>query len=74
VVQAVDGYFEGDSHSCRNGSRTNDKIPKLVKLTEKKVRNEINSCREEIAEINKRVKLLLSYEKELRNGSTAQQK
>jgi len=74
VVQAIDGYFEGDSHSCWNGSRVNNKIPKLVKLTASKVRAEIESCRSEIAEINKRIELLLTYERGLKNGGTAQQK
>ena len=68
VVEAVDGYFLGDSHSCRNGKGKNNKIPKLLKLTSQKVRKEIDSCRDEIAEINVRVQQLLQYERELIHG------
>lgn len=72
VVQAVDGYFEGDSHSCNNSVGKTGKVPKLLRLTASKTRIEIEDCRAEIAEINERVALLLAYEKGLSHGRPAQ--
>jgi hypothetical protein len=70
VMEAVDGYFEGDSHSCWNGSGKNDKIPKLLKLTPQRIRKEIESCRAEIVRIRGRVKQLLQYKRKLNGSAT----
>lgn len=66
VVQAIDGYFEGDSHSCDNSVGKTGKTPKLLKLTAQRTRLEIESCRDDIAAINERVALLLAYERTVR--------
>jgi hypothetical protein len=71
VMEAVDGYFLGDSHSCLNSGTHTGKIPKLLKLTATRVRKEIEECREEVANINCHIGDLLWYERELRHGSKA---
>ena len=69
VMQAIDGYFEGDSHSCDNSVAKTGKPPKLLRLTAQRTRLEIESCRDEVAAINERVAMLLTYERIVRKNT-----
>lgn len=74
VIEAKGGYVENEHHSCWNHMNWTDKSPTLKRLTAERTRGEIEECRDEISELNARVRKLLKYEKELRDGSATQQK
>lgn len=66
-MQAIDGYIEGDGHSCWNDRRKTGKPAKLLRLTSERTRKEIEDCRSEIASISNRIGRLLRYERTLKN-------
>jgi len=70
VMQAIDGYVEGDGHSCWNGKPKTGKPAKLLRLSAQKVREEIEVCRSEIASLSNRIGRLLRYERTLSKKSS----